>query len=175
MDRSGNVVLTGFMGTGKTTVGRILADLLGDEFVDTDDVIAARHGPIETIFSERGEAAFRELEREVARELAERDRLVISTGGRLMLDPVNAAVLGADARVFCLTASAETIAARVLEGPARPLLAGPDPIARIRALLAERAPLYAAFEQVATDSLTPSDIANLLHVRVLGRVRAPEP
>jgi shikimate kinase len=167
MDRSGNVVLTGFMGTGKTTVGRILADLLGYEFVDTDDVIAARHGPIETIFSERGEEAFRELEREVARDLAQRDRLVISTGGRLMLDPVNAAVLGSGARVFCLTASAETIAARVLDGPPRPLLAGPDPLTRIRTLLAERAPAYAAFEQISTDSLTAADIAHEIAARMV--------
>jgi shikimate kinase len=174
MDRSGNVVLTGFMGTGKSTVGRILAELLGYEFVDTDDVIEARHGPIETIFSERGEEAFRELEREVARELAERDRLVISTGGRLMLDPVNAATLRR-ARVFCLTASPETIAARVLDGPPRPLLAGPSALARIRTLLAERAAGYAAFEQIPTDSLAPVDIAELLHVRVLGRGRATEP
>ena len=163
----GNVVLTGFMGTGKTTVGRILADLLGYEFVDTDDVIIARHGPIETIFSERGEEAFRELEREVARELAGRDGLVISTGGRLMLDPDNAAVLGASGRVFCLTASAETIAARVLDGPARPLLAGPDPLARIRSLLAERAAGYARFEQIATDSLTAFDIANEIAARIV--------
>ena len=167
MDGSGKVVLTGFMGTGKSTVGRILAELLGYEFVDTDDVIEARHGPIETIFSERGEEGFRELEREVARELAERDRLVVSTGGRLMLDPVNASVLGPGARVFCLTASAETIAARVLHGRPRPLLAGPSPLEQIRALLAERAPAYAAFEQVPTDDLTAADIANEIADRMV--------
>ena len=94
MDRSGNVVLTGFMGTGKTTVGRLLADLLGYEFVDTDEVIEQRYGPIETIFRERGEDAFRTIEREVAGELAGADRRVISTGGRMMLDPVIAETLG---------------------------------------------------------------------------------
>jgi shikimate kinase len=159
MDRSRNVVLTGFMGTGKTTVGVLLADLLGYEFVDTDELIVAQHGPIEAIFREQGEAVFRAFERDVARELAGRDRLVISTGGRMMLDPEIAATLGAQARVFCLTASAETIAARVSNGPERPLLAGPNPITRIRALLAERAGDYARFEQVATDSLTAADIA----------------
>jgi shikimate kinase len=166
MDRSGNVVLTGFMGTGKTTVGRMLADLLGYEFVDTDELIVEQHGPIEAIFRERGEHAFRAIERDVAGELAGRDRLVISTGGRMMLDREIVSTLGAGARVFCLTASPETIAARVLNGPARPLLAGPDPLARIRALLAERAAGYAAFEQVPTDSLTPAEIAHLLAARL---------
>ena len=127
MDRSGNVVLTGFMGTGKTTVGRLLAELLGYEFVDTDEVIEQRYGPIETIFRERGESAFRTIEREVAAELAGADRRVISTGGGMMLDPVIAESLGAGARVFCLVASPDTIVARVLNGPDRPLLAGPDP------------------------------------------------
>src|SRR5262245_25694435 len=154
MDREANVVLTGFMGTGKTTVGRLLADLLGHEFVDTDELIERRHGPIEAIFGERGEQAFRAVEREVADELAGRDRLVISTGGRMMLDPSIASALSARARVFCLTASPDTIAARVLDGPVRPLLAGPDPRGRISELLAERAAGYAAFDQVATDGRT---------------------
>ena len=171
MDRSGNVVLTGFMGTGKTTVGRLLADLLDYEFVDTDQLIEQRHGAIETIFRERGEGAFRALERDLASELAHRDRLVISTGGRMLLDPENAATLQADARVFCLTASAETIAARVLDGPVRPLLAGPDPLARIRELLAERAAGYAAFEQVPTDSRSAAEIAHDLAGRVTPRRR----
>ena len=160
MDHSGNVVLTGFMGTGKTTVGRLLADLLGYEFVDTDEVIERRYGAIETIFGERGEDAFRAIEREVAVELAGGDRLVISTGGRMMLDPVIASTLGEGARVFCLVASPDTIAARVLDGPVRPLLAGPDPLARIAALLAERAAGYSRFEQVATDSRTAADVAH---------------
>src|SRR4051794_3497386 len=166
MDRSANVVLTGFMGTGKTTVGRLLADLLGYEFVDTDELIVAQHGPIDVIFRVRGEPAFRALERDVAGVLAERERLVISTGGRMMLDPDIAGVLAAGARVFCLTASPETIAARVLNGPERPLLAGDDPIARIRSLLAERAAGYARFEQVATDSLTAAEIAHDLAARL---------
>jgi len=170
MDRSPNVVLTGFMGTGKTTVGRLLADLLGYEFVDTDELIVELHGPVDEIFRDRGEDAFRAIERDVAAELAERDRAVISTGGRMMLDPVNAATLGARARVFCLTASPETIAARVLNGPVRPLLAGPSPIARIRQLLAEREAGYAQFEQVATDNRTAAEIADELAARLAGMV-----
>ncbi|MCY4663604.1 MAG: hypothetical protein OXC00_02945, partial [Acidimicrobiaceae bacterium] len=76
-----NVVLTGFMGTGKTTVGRILAEHLGFDFVDTDAVIESRAGPIPEIFERAGEPGFRELERSVARELAGRTGLVIATGG----------------------------------------------------------------------------------------------
>jgi shikimate kinase len=162
MDRSGNVVLTGFMGTGKTTVGRLLAELLGYEFVDTDDVIERRYGAIETIFGERGEDAFRAIEREVADDLADGDRLVIATGGRMMLDSSIAETLGTGARVFCLVASPDTIAARVLNGPVRPLLAGADPRARIIELLAERAAGYSCFEQVATDSRTAADVAHEL-------------
>jgi shikimate kinase len=166
MDRSRNVVLTGFMGTGKSTVGRLLADLLGFEFVDTDAVIERRYGAIEAIFRERGEDAFRAIEREVAGELAARDRMVIATGGRMMLDPAIAETLGSDSHVFCLVASPETIAARVLDGPVRPLLAGPDPRTRITELLAERAASYAAFEQVATDSRTAADVAHDLAARI---------
>jgi shikimate kinase len=170
MDRSRNVVLTGFMGTGKTTVGRLLADLLGYEFVDTDELIVAQHGPIDVIFRERGEQAFRALERGVAVELAERHRLVISTGGGMMLDPEVAALLSAHGRVFCLTGSPETIAARVLNGAERPLLAGENPIARIHELLAERAAAYSQFEQVAIDSMTAADIAYELASRVARNV-----
>lgn len=156
-----NVVLTGFMGTGKTTVGRIVAASLDYEFVDTDHVIETDHGPIPVIFAEQGEEAFRSIERRVAVALAERNGLVIATGGRLMLDPENAAVLGASGRVFCLTAPAEVILERVVgDGTAhRPLLDGDDPPARIRALLAERAAAYARFEQVGTDGQTPEAIA----------------
>jgi shikimate kinase len=77
----------------------------------------------------------------------------------MMLDPVIVETLGADARVFCLVASPDTIVARVLNGPVRPLLAGPDPRARIAELLADRAAGYAVFEQVSTDSLTAADVA----------------
>ena len=156
-----NVVLTGFMGTGKTTVGRLLAERLEYEFVDTDALIEDRHGPIAEIFETSGEDEFRRIEREVAVDLATGERRVISTGGRMMLDPESADALGAVSRVFCLVASPETIAARVLSGGVvRPLLAGPDPLARITELLAERAEGYARFEQVATDRRTPDDIVN---------------
>jgi shikimate kinase len=162
-----NVVLTGFMGTGKTSVGRQLAHRLGYEFVDTDQVIEERHGPIPEIFREHGEVHFRQLERDVAAELAGRSGLVVATGGRLMVDPVNAERLGATGEVFCLVADVDTIVARVTRGAAdRPLLAGPDVRERIAALLAERAEAYARFEQVDTDGLTPDEVATALAAEV---------
>lgn len=157
-----NIVLTGFMGTGKSTVGRVLAHRSGREFVDTDVLIEARHGAIPEIFAERGEAAFRELEHEVARELSARRGLVVATGGRLLLDHRNAEALGATGHVFCLAADADEIVRRVvdIDGAAdRPLLAGPDPAARVRALLDERRSGYGAFEQVETTGRTPNQIA----------------
>ena len=166
-----NIVLTGFMATGKTTVGRLLADRLGYEFVDTDDVIVGRHGPIPLIFAEHGEGEFRRLEREVAAELADRDGLVISTGGRMMVDPVNAEVLSATGDVVCLTASVDTIVDRATADgdEQRPMLAGHDPRERIVELLAERADAYARFPQIATDQQTPAEIASAILDTVAGR------
>ena len=168
----GNVVLTGFMGTGKTTVGRLLAERMGYQFVDTDQIIEQRHGSIPQIFREQGEGEFRRLERELAEELSERDRLVVSTGGRLMIDAVNAARLGATGDVFCLTATVDTILTRVAADDAaveRPLLAGTDVRQRITSLLDERGPAYARFEQVDTESRKPIEIVDDIVDRILSR------
>ena len=159
---SRNIVLTGFMGTGKTTVGRLLADKLGYEFVDTDEVIEERHGTIAEIFRTRGEDAFRRIERELAAELAARDRLVIATGGRLMLDPQNVSSLSRNGRVFCLVATPDEIFDRVTHDTSateRPLLAVPDPRQRIVELLAERSPDYRRFAQLATDAVSTDAVA----------------
>jgi len=159
--RRPTIVLTGFMGTGKSTVGRRLAARLGCDFVDTDELIESRHGPIPEIFAEHGEARFREIEREVAAELAGRDGLVVSTGGRLLLDPANVETLGASATVVCLVASVDELVRRLSSGAEhRPLLAGGDPRSRIEALLAERRPGYDRFAQVDTEGRTPDEVAD---------------
>ena len=155
-----NLVLTGFMGTGKTTVGRIMADRLGYGFVDTDEAVESRSGPIGEIFERDGEEVFRELERSVARDLAGRTGLVIATGGRMMLDPSCSACLEPGARVVCLTAHPDTIIDRVGDTARRPLLDVPNAPARVRELLAERAEGYARFASVETDDRNPDEVAD---------------
>jgi shikimate kinase len=173
----GNVVMTGFMATGKSTVGRLLAERLGFDFVDTDAVIEARHGPIPRIFAEHGEAEFRRLERELAAELAGQRRLVIATGGGMLVDPVNADALCATGSVVCLTATVDTVIDRVLADgvDGRPLLAGSgltgsDLTGRIGRLYAEREAAYRRFVQVSTDRRTPVDVCDaVLAAVVAGR------
>ena len=154
-----NIILTGFMGTGKTTVGQLLAQQLQRPFIDTDALIVERDGrSIATIFAEAGEAAFREWERTVALELAQQQGLIIATGGRLMLDEVNAVALAASGLVFCLTAVPQTILARVQDDSKRPLLNVPNPAAQIQRLLDERREGYGRFPQIPTDGKTVEQI-----------------
>ena len=163
------VVLTGFMGTGKSTIGRLLARRLGYRFVDTDELIEAEHGPIPHIFSDHGEQGFRRLEREAAARVASLDGCVIATGGRFMLDPANAAVLEPGSAVFCLTASVDTILQRVQADAGRverPLLADGEARGRVIALLAERATGYARFTPIPTDGRQPEEVADDIELRV---------
>lgn len=152
-----NIVLTGFMGTGKSTVGRLLARRLDMEHIDTDQMIERRHGPIPRIFEEQGEDGFRAIERDIAEELAHDSGYVISTGGRFMLDPDNAALLREGNRIFCLVAELDVVMKRVMRRRAqRPLLHGDNPRERVEQLMAERAQGYAAFESVPTDERPPT-------------------
>ncbi len=154
------------MGTGKSSVGRLLAETLGYNFVDSDARIEQEHGSIASIFAERGEEGFRAIERQVAAELAMSSRSVIATGGRLMLDDANADALGSSGNVICLSATLETLIDRLLvtaEGAARPLLAdGPDPATRIAELLTMRAQDYAKFRQVKTDNRSLEQIVDAI-------------
>lgn len=158
-----NIILTGFMGTGKTTVGKILAQRLGYQFVDTDVMIESRSGrSIPEIFAEQGEVAFRQIERDVARDLAQGEKQVVSTGGGMMLDAANSDALDATGQIFCLTATPEEILARVLgdeKDMKRPLLQTPDPQQRILDLLTERRDIYGQFPQISTSGRTPEAIA----------------
>ena len=136
------------MATGKTTVGKLLADQLGYEFIDTDELIVERSGQsVAEIFRKKGEAVFREMEAAIAQELGQKKGLVVSTGGRFMLDPGNAAALGKSGRVFCLLAAPEEILDRVIKDKLvkRPLLDVPNPMARIVELLQQREEGYGQF------------------------------
>jgi shikimate kinase / 3-dehydroquinate synthase len=158
-----NLVLTGFMGTGKTTVGYELALKLGMEFVDTDALIEERHGPISQIFEDRGEAEFRSIERVVAAELGQRTGLVIATGGRMILDPVNFRELSRNGRIFCLVATPDEVHHRISNDQLRkdrPLLQVDDPRQRIVELMTEREGEYVRFPQLTTDHAGPSAIAD---------------
>ena len=141
-----NIILTGFMGTGKTAVGKRLAKRLGWDFVDLDQLIEESAGmPIARIFVERGEPVFRRLERRFIARIVHGDHRVIATGGGAMVDSQSRGRLRASGLVVCLTAKPQAILTRVGRRiAARPLLAGAaNPLARIRTLLSQRAPAYA--------------------------------
>ena len=179
MSRPQNIFLVGFMASGKTEAGKVLARLTGWPLVDADAEIVARAGrPIHQIFQEEGEPAFRVLEAKVVRELCAGSGRIIAAGGGAFVDPDNRARMLAGGLVFCLSARPETIHRRITklpslptsnrgegqgspEGrPARPLLEGNNPLARIRELLAQRAQAYAkAHFTVETDDLTPEQVA----------------
>ena len=138
-----NLALIGFMGTGKSAVGRLVADALRFTFLDTDEVIIARAGKsIADIFSQEGEAAFRERECLLVDELTKRNKTVIATGGGLPVNPKNLTSLKTHALTVCLWAGPEKIWERVRHSSQRPLLQDPDPQAKIRSLLAAREPFY---------------------------------
>ena len=161
-----NLALVGFMGTGKSSVGRLVADALHFTFLDTDRVIEARAGKmISQIFEQEGEAAFREWERRIVQELTRRNRTVIATGGGLPANEANLASLKSHALVICLWASPEKILERVRGLSHRPMLNDPDPLARIRELLAQREPFYRQADVlVNTEMRSPREVAQqVLH------------
>jgi shikimate kinase len=140
-----NIILVGFMGTGKTRVGKELAARLDMKFVDMDDVIVEREGrSIPDVFSQDGEAYFRDLERKLVQELSAEIGLVIATGGGIVLNQSNIDDFGRTGLVVCLSLSPETILERVEADTNRPLLAGDDKLGKIMGILEKRQPLYDA-------------------------------
>ena len=156
------VVLIGFMGTGKSKVGRILAKKLAWPHRDTDEAIAREAGlsPGDLI-RERGEPAFRAVERAVVKRLAAEDACVLSTGGGVPLDPESMIALESDAVVVWLKARPETILRRVGDARSRPLIDAEDPLGSIRRRLADREAVYgrAAFS-IDTDDLSAEAAAD---------------
>ena len=158
----GNLVLCGFMGSGKTTVGRLLAEKKGRRFVDLDLWIEEREGmPIAAIFSKYGESRFRELERRAVDELSFETGLVIAPGGGALLDPENAAALKAGGVVVLLDAGLPSLRARLEGDETRPLLWGEDRDAAMEALYRARIPVYRAVADAAVPADgTPEQTAN---------------
>jgi len=158
---SRNIVLVGFMGTGKSSAGRMVAQRLGMEFVDMDEEIVRREGKsVPELFRERGEAAFRAIERALTVELSGKTGMVISTGGGIVLNPDNIRDFQRNGMVICLQAAPDEILARIGRDANRPLLQGGEKLERISTLLAERKPLYDAIpDQIITAGHTPADTA----------------
>jgi shikimate kinase len=163
MDR--NLILVGFMGTGKSTVGRLLARALGFRFSDTDAEIEADAGhPIPEIFAAEGEAGFRDREQAVLRRVLASSGQVVSTGGGIVLRPENRDAIRRGGTCVWLSARPETIWSRVSAESHRPLLHTPDPQATIRRMLADREDLYreTAGMECPTDDRAPGDIARII-------------
>jgi shikimate kinase len=162
-----SIILTGFMGTGKSTVGRLLARRLGYAFVDLDDLIEKEAGmPVREIFSSYGEARFRELETRAIERLASGalgSPLVVSTGGGAVIREENRALLRSFGSLVCLKASPEEILKRVGNRPERPLLAGPDREDKLHSLLNERRTAYMDCDlEVDTSHLGPEEVVGMI-------------
>jgi shikimate kinase len=153
MDKSDNIFLVGLMGAGKSTIGRHLAKSLGMEFVDSDHELERRTGAsIPLIFDVEGEAGFRQREKKLIDELTQRNRIVLATGGGVVLDPDNRAWLRARGRVIYLYATVEQLLTRTAKDRNRPLLQTADPRARLQELLQARDPLYREVADVVVDT-----------------------
>jgi shikimate kinase len=152
----------GFMGTGKTSTGRVVAEQLSRRFVDMDELIEQReNASIPEIFASRGEPHFRRLERSMVVELAAQQDLVIAPGGGIVLNADNTADLARTGVVIGLRARPQTILKRVGHDTRRPLLQGGDKLQKIQDLLAKRQALYDALPyRLDTDGLSPSEVAD---------------
>ncbi|HEX2647513.1 MAG TPA: shikimate kinase [Candidatus Dormibacteraeota bacterium] len=157
-----HIVLIGLPGAGKHTVGRLVAERLQAGFVDIDGILMRREGkPITLIFAEKGEAAFREMERkEVETALADAPA-VIAPGGGWAAQPGALELALGHALVICLRTRPETAAARAAPQGTRPLLIGEDPVARMKELFKEREPFYKrAHAEVDADRRSPAEVAS---------------
>ncbi|MFC2007482.1 shikimate kinase [Chloroflexota bacterium] len=169
-----SIALIGFMGTGKTAVGKALAKKLDGEFIETDALIERKAGKtIPDIFRQDGEIRFRELEIEVTRDIGGREKAVIACGGGLVLNKINVDRLRDECLMVYLTASTAVILKRTSRDEnERPLLSSPDRVLRIRELLRFRKPFYqrAADITINTSKLSIDSVAE----QIIARVKADE-
>ncbi|MGQ9569228.1 MAG: shikimate kinase [Thermodesulfovibrionales bacterium] len=156
-----NIVLTGFMGTGKTIVGKKLSRLLNMELIDVDSEIEkSENMTINEIFKRFGESRFREIETEMIKRLSEKNNVIISTGGGAVLKKENVDALRKNGVIVCLLATPETILKRTSHTANRPLLKVEDPLKKIKELLDYRKPFYEKADiMIDTEGKTPSQIA----------------
>lgn len=159
----GSLVLIGPMGSGKSSVARLLAGLTGHRSSDTDRLVVMQSGmKIPQIFEQHGEAEFRRLEREALLSVKGWSRLVIATGGGIVELPENIASLREMGCVIWLTARPESLWRRVSADANRPLLKTVDPRATLQALVTKREPLYATTAHVSVDTsdISSKDVAD---------------
>ena len=167
----GNIILIGFSGTGKSSVGRSLATRLGWGFVDLDDALVARFGrPLSQVFAEEGEKAFRQAERDLVVDYCARSGQVLALGGGAVTSAANRASISQGNWIVCLEASPQTILERLRADSeeVRPLLQATDHLARISSLKQSRASYYAAADHtVNTDGLPIAEVVERIvqHLR----------
>lgn len=163
-----NIVLTGFMGAGKTEVGRELANILRWEIIDVDDeIVKSQKMTINEIFSKFGEPAFRDIETEMIRKVSQNKNVIISTGGGAVLRQENMDILRENGVVIYLTATPETILKRTSSNSERPLLQVEDPLKRIKELLEFRRLFYEKADiMIDTEGKTPFHIAEEILERI---------
>jgi shikimate kinase len=161
------IVLIGFMGSGKSSVAPLVAAQLGLAVVEMDDLIVQKAGgkSIKAIFADGGESAFRQLEAEVAKELADRDNVVISAGGGAVTNPATMGYLTKQALVIELTGSFETLLGRISAATPRPLF---EDVAEAEALYEQRQALYSKYAalHIATDDKSVPEVAKAVTKRV---------
>ncbi len=157
-----NIVLTGFMGTGKTTIGKEIAQLLSRTFYDFDEMIEQRMQiSIKEIFEKYGEIFFRDIENKIVTEFLNKTDAVIATGGGTLLFNNNYSVLSGNSIIFCLTAQKDILRKRLENSFGRPLLAGGTLGERIECLLNEREALYQKLPNlIDTSNLSVTDTAS---------------
>lgn len=168
-----NIILIGYMGSGKTTVGKIAAERKNYTFVDTDEMIVEQqHRSISEIFAADGERVFRDMETALLRQLIaeKREHLVISTGGGMPLRTENQQLLARLGKVVYLKASPATIYNRIKGDTTRPLLQCENPLERIEKMIVERSPLYEAGAMfiVEVDELSQSEAASEILAKCSG-------
>ena len=167
-----NYVLCGMMGAGKTTIAKSLSARTGRSWLDTDDVIAKKHGKISDIFASHGEGYFRDLETELSKSFDKQDGLIISTGGGFVLREENVRALKKNGIIIYLRARKETLVSRLKKDGERPLLEGETSIEeKVEGLLNARSSVYekAADLVVDVDDKTPEKIAEEIIISVKNR------
>lgn len=161
-----NIYFVGLMGAGKSTLGRALARKLGRTFFDSDQEIQARCGvPVSVIFDLEGEEGFRQRETQAIQELTQHKNIVLATGGGVVLREENRACLRENGTVIYLRATPRELWSRIQHDRSRPLLQVADPELQLRALHAERDPLYREIADFVIDTGKPS-VSRLLNVVV---------